>query len=252
MNNRFVFFKVSILIFVCLIGAGTSGQNLLWYSAYGGDNVDHPAGISFDQHHNTYITGTFYSTVFSAPPLSIPKGPNIIFFLLKLDPYGTPELLIRPNRGTFYGANVQADSKENIYLLAVYSGSARLLYNQDLPFPGDGGRGILVKYDQSGNVQWYHTMLNEDWVGIRVGLAVVGDNHMVLAGSGRDTVFGYQSDTSFVMQLNVRCLDSTGIVKWYHSFNASDQSHWKRINFKSIRRGLDDKIYIAGTKYTDT
>ncbi len=190
----------SILATICIAGSclTVSAQNFDWAKKMGGAGVEYSHGIAIDNGGNTYIGGTFTSTIADFNPggsggvLNNNTAGNFMndVFLAKYDVAGN--FLWAKNtggKGFDQGYNITVDGNGDIYITGAFN-SDTAYFNRGgsggiLPRIGSGSNGFLAKYDGSGNFLWAKNMGGN---GSCLGMGLTTDNN------GNVYLTGYLSD----------------------------------------------------------
>ena len=138
-----------------------SSGALQWAWRAGGNspNWDVGRGIGVDTNGNVYVTGGFYGPAdFGHTNLAGSPAGREEFFLAKYDSAGTVQW-VRPSAGgsRVYGTGLAVDSAGNCYALGYAgNGATPITFGTTnlLSTNTTGYSAFLVKYDNSGTIQW--------------------------------------------------------------------------------------------------
>jgi len=194
---------------ICLVKYDSSG-NFQWYRTWAGGWA---FAIALDSSDNIYIAGDTYS--FGAGSSDM--------YLVKYDSSGNFQWY-RTWGGSLRdgGRAIALDSSGNIYI----AGNTESF--------GAGGLDlVLVKYDSSGNFQWYRTWGGSDWEGAGA-IALDTSGNIYIAGNTESYGEG-RTDMCLVKY------DSSGNFQWYRTWGGIDEDGGEAIALDS-----SGNIYIAG------
>jgi hypothetical protein len=206
---------------------GTFCTQSLWSHDYGDASSQRPRALTVDAAGNTYIVGTFYSTLAAgnlAPLVDNVAPLDNNAFLLKLDSGGTPTLAAQ--FGDIKGQDaetVATDSQGNIIVAGSFSGA--VVFGGTLlgGAANTGIEGFVAKLDPSGNPIWakgFGTAGKSTWthtvtVDASDNIYIAGDfNAPVDFGLGATAPTGTQD--AYVVKY-----DSAGTAKFAKHFGAS-------------------------------
>ena len=139
---------------------------LQWAQRAGGGSADRDAGrgIGVDTNGNVYIAGGYYGPA-NFGDIDLPDSFSQNFFLAKYDSAGTVQW-VQPGVGSqdVYSTGLAVDGAGNAYALVfanngdtITFGAASVTTPNDFDANFDASM-ILVKYDNSGTVQWTRVM----------------------------------------------------------------------------------------------
>ncbi len=168
-----------------------SGGALQWAERAGDspNNFDQGFGVGVDTNGNVYVTGGFYGPAdFGSTNLPGSPDGSQSFFLAKYDNAGTVQWVQQSSGGygSVYGTGIAVDGAGNSYAIGYDNDGATITFGStNLSFPGSTGVGytiFLVKYDNSGAVQWAQSMggSHETWA---TKVAVDAFENVYVAGS---------------------------------------------------------------------
>lgn len=191
---------------VCLVKYNNLGDQL-WNTTWGGESYDTAQAVVTDSLGNIYITG--YTSSYGA-------GAND-FFLLKYNQSGSFQWY-RTFGGSVneLGRRIALDSFGNIYILGTTTSF------------GSGSRDVcLVKYNNSGNQEWYRT-----WGGSSLenayALIIDSQNNIYLGGE----TYIYRSTYS-IYDLFLIKYNSSGNLLWTEILDASERDVCRSLAFDS-------------------
>ncbi len=144
---------------------------LQWAQLAGGStaNEDAGRGIGVDTNGNVYVTGGFYGPA-TFGSSNFPASTNEEFFLAKYNNTGTVQWVQQSTGGSMYspyvyGTGLTVDGAGNSYSLiyaghSAYEGATLITFgstNVTIPANYEDST-ILVKYDETGTLQWAQLM----------------------------------------------------------------------------------------------
>ncbi|TFG17450.1 MAG: hypothetical protein EU531_03370 [Promethearchaeota archaeon] len=191
-----------------------SEGDILWEEIWGTDNIETCSGISLDAVGNIYVAGDAYN-----------PGMKYDFNVVKFDASGNYQW------DTSWGGNdddkcedIAIDSDGNIYL-----GGYTYSY----------GAGVtdacLVKFDNSGALQWYTTW-GWDYIDFGKSVEIASGDNIYLAGS----TVGSEGKAPYDMCLI--SFNSMGEEQWNTTWGGSNSDECNDIALDS-----SEDIYLAGT-----
>ncbi len=154
-----------------LNNAGTTGKdiciskydpngNLLWVRRIGGTADERLGGICTDQNGRIYVTGSFFSTSISIPPLTIGNtGTNEDIFVACFDSFGSIVWLTRyGSAGYLDGAYdcIYSNTQSALYIVGAYS-SPVLTFSTTNVINSNSSGGLdmfLAKFNSAGIPLW--------------------------------------------------------------------------------------------------
>lgn len=191
---------------VCLVKYSNLGDKL-WNTTWGGGNLDMARAVAIDSSGNVYITGETQSY----------GAGSSDFFLLKYNESGSFQWY-RTFGGSAYdrGKAIALDSFNNIYIFGTTESF------------GSGSRDVcLVKYNNSGNQEWYRT-----WGGSSLSNAyaiiIDSQNNIYLGGD----IYIYY-DTDDIFDLFLIKYNSSGNLLWTEVLDASERDGCRALAFDS-------------------
>ncbi len=246
----------------CFIAKFDSSGKRIWGTYYGGEGMDDPFSVSYDNMGHIYITGSTTSTkgigtvgtYEPTVPFTYSSG---VCFVSKFDTSG------KPNWGTYYGlgyANAQSitcDRIGGVYLDGVDYGSytpATIVSFQ--PFSNrDGSDAFVTKFDSSGHLKWHTFYGYGSPYGLGGGLAIG-----VTCDTNNNVIFcGYTNNDSNVANSGSIQL---ALVGWLDGFVAKFTSNGERLwgtyyggnqtQPTAVTCDLNNNIYITGGTQSDT
>lgn len=175
---------LALLVVAALLPISLCAQTPRWTNAFslGANGTELPTGIGTDAARNIYLTS--YNLVFN-----VPDPPSQ--FLASWAPDGTA----RWTRTILTGAassqaNMSVDASGNVYIALTFTGgTARVDHGGDtfLDVPAAPGTTLLfMKYDSTGELQWFHTSSCTDSVAIGGVAATPGG--VWIAGTFNDSM----------------------------------------------------------------
>ncbi|MBU6409511.1 MAG: SBBP repeat-containing protein, partial [Verrucomicrobia bacterium] len=139
-----------------------SAGALQWAQRAGGTAINYGRGIGVDTNGSIYVTGGFQGPA-NFGGINLPAASGEEFFLAKYNNAGTVQWVQSSSGGSddVYGIGLTVDDAGNSYALAVVedlggAGASVTFGSTTVNIPANGGSTmtILVKYDNTGAVQW--------------------------------------------------------------------------------------------------
>ena len=184
-----------------------------WHRIWGSSGHDQGRALSLDSSENIYVGGW--------------TGQNTDYCFLKYDPSGN--LLLSRTWGGAKGDycfSIEIDTENNIYL-----GGKTDSYGNGVP-----GDMCLVKFNSSGDYQWYQL-----WGGTSSEFCY----DVVLDSVKNIYIAGY---TGSVSESNSACVikfNESGDFLWYRTWNAGHPSMFSS-RFQAVTVDMYDNIYLTG------
>ncbi|MDB6035541.1 MAG: hypothetical protein JWM16_5879, partial [Verrucomicrobiales bacterium] len=177
------------LAIAALITQSTYAQSLFNWAIQGagGYSSDFGYGVAADDQGNSYITGSFYSTLnLGSTNISSPNGGYTETFVAKVSPAGVV-VWARVMNCQYHdsGKGITVDSSGNVFVTGSFTGSASP-GTTNLNSTGGSEDMFLSKYDSDGNFLW---MVQTAGYSSEAGNAVTVD------ASGNAFVAGYFNGT---------------------------------------------------------
>jgi hypothetical protein len=207
-----------------------SSGALQWAQRAGGSpgNFNFGQGVGVDDNGNVYVTGGFNGPA-DFGSFNLPSDGSQEFYLAKYDNAGAVQW-VQQSLGAYgeaYGTGLAVDGAGNSYAVGYDNDGAPLTFGTTtLSFPGSTGAGytiFLVKYDNTGTVQWAQSIGGSDEV-YATKVAVDSNGNVYVRGS-----FGSKKTSGATMTIGTSTLkvsagstknmflakfDNTGALTW--------------------------------------
>jgi len=198
---------------MCLVKFDGSGVEQ-WYRTWGGSSFDNGYAIVLDSSDNIYITGR-----------SVHNG-YIKVILVKYDSSGVEQWYRRwYSGGSNSGNGIALDSVENIYIVGKTE------------IPQGSSDMCLLKYDNSGGLQWSRTWGNS-----------AGDYGESVAIDSSDNVYAVGNTNipgEYGTDIGLAKYDSSGVLQWYRTWGGNDYDYALAITLDWY-----GDIFLAGYTYS--
>ena len=222
--------------------------NLIWVRSVGGADAETGYGITSDNLGNVIATGqfkgtaTFGTTTLSSAINPLTGLPSFDIFTVKYDGNGN-FLWVEQGRAKYddRGLDVAVDLSNNIFVVGQFSDTIQFdaIHNNAVM-----NSGYLMKYDQSGNEQWFVKMSALQT--IIYSVVVDRANNILITGDfkgnlGIFTTPMVYNTSAFTNKVFIAKFTNTGSVIWVEN-DGSDSE----VTSKSIALDANNDAYIAG------
>lgn len=222
--------------------------NLLWVRSVGGSDAETGYGITSDNLGNVIVTGQFKGTaIFGTSTLSsainpITTLPSFDIFTVKFDGNGN-FLWVEQGRAKYddRGLDVAVDLSNNIFIVGQFSDTIQFdaIHNNTVL-----NAGFLMKYDPSGNEQWFVKMSALQT--ILYGVAVDHLNNILITGDFKGNLGIFTnpivySTSTFLNKIFIAKFSNSGSVLWVENDGSNSE-----VTSKSIGLDKNGNAYITG------
>ena len=190
--------------------------------------------IKIDSSDNIYVVGHHYLDPASGDqPMMIAKY-NTSGTVQWYKFFGTNYYGGSTSQRQFEGLGIDTDSSGNVYIC----GYLKNVY-------GANYEAYLVKYDSSGNEQFFRMVTSGSFAEYFRGVAVDSSDNVYAVGTTNSNPQG-----GGVMGLVVKW-NSSGTLQWQRQIGENTGATWARSqNFYRVKVDSSDNIIVAGTHYT--
>ena len=139
-----------------LMGTQVHAQSASWQWAKNsvGTSADNGSSICVDAQGNSYVTGSFSSSLFTVGTTTLTNSGGIDFFVAKYDPSGNLLWASGATGSSNDGGNgIALDSHGNVYIAGSSNSSKLTIGTTTLTLKGYDDI-FIAKYDASGNLKW--------------------------------------------------------------------------------------------------
>lgn len=235
--------------------------NVQWARNFGSTGWDHPSTMQTDAFGNTYISGSFESTItFDSITLFQSNGSN---FLVKLDTNGNVVFArnIQDSNEMLTVTSIQIAASGNIYLTGIFNSQYITLDSIQLEFENYTSfsstpyfyRTFMSKLDNNGNFIWAKAIqsTSDNYMGITSrSLGIDGDENVIVGGymgAHNATIgsitFNKTNSYTYSSNLFVLKLNSSGVEQW--GFNTGS-IYENNNSAETIAVASDGSIYASG------
>ncbi len=222
--------------------------NMLWVRSVGGTDAETGYGITSDNLGNVIATGQFkgtatFGTITLSSAINPLSGlPSFDIFTVKYDGSGN-FLWVEQGRAKYddRGLDVAVDLSNNIFIVGQFSDTIQFdaIHNNAVM-----NSGYLMKYDQTGNEQWFVKMSAVQT--ILYSIAVDQANNILITGDfkgnlGIFTTPMVYSTSPFTYKIFIAKFTNAGAVLWVDN-DGSDSE----VTSKSIALDANGDAYITG------
>lgn len=136
--------------------------NVIWAKRAGGTDDDVASSIAVDASGNTFISGYFLSTTFTIGAVALTNTGTWDGFIAKYDPTGNAVWAKRMvgNNGD-RAHSVATDDAGNVYLGGYFTSAVCSFDTITVTAPCCNYNGFLAKFNTSGNILWFKSILTE-------------------------------------------------------------------------------------------
>ena len=221
---------------------------LIWVRSVGGTDSETGYGITPDNLGNVIVTGqfkgtaTFGSIVLTSVTNPLTSLPSFDIFTVKYDASGN-FLWVEQGRAKYddRGLDVAVDLADNIFVVGQFSDTIQFDVTHNNAVMNSG---YLMKYDASGNEQWFVKMSALQT--ILYSVAIDQANNVLITGDfkgnlGIFTTPMTYSTSAFLNKIFIAKFSNTGNLLWVEN-DGSDSE----VTSKSIALDANGDAYIAG------
>ena len=231
---------------------------LQWAQRAGGSpaNLNFGRGVGVDTNGNVYVTGGVSGPA-DFGSFNLPASSSQVFFLAKYDNAGTVQWVQQGVGGhAVYGTELAVDGAGNSYALAfAHNGHTITFGSTNVPTPSEFGGNfdtstILVKYDDTGAVQWAsvmggygETLANKVAVDAAGNVYVSGYfkfNGNITIGTSNLVLSTGSSQNSFIAKF-----DNSGALTWVQQLEGAD------VNSAGVAVDQAEDVYVTGSFNTN-
>lgn len=149
----------TILVFLglfCSSTVYTQSSQWLWAKSAGNSGYDYGNSVAADNAGNSYLTGSFNTSITFDPSHSFTSAGSSDIFLVKYDPEGTIIWAVSAGGSDAeIPMSVAVDKTGNVYVAGYFKSSSLVFGTTTLTNAGGNTYDLfLVKYDPSGTVLW--------------------------------------------------------------------------------------------------
>lgn len=171
--------------------------NLLWVTNSGGSLDDVGNKIAFDVNDNILLTGEFASSDFTSGAHSLSSAGNSLdVFTARYDPSGNC-MWLKSGSSPYIdrGTQITSDAAGNVYVAGEFSDTVQFdLLHTNVMF----NALFLIKYDASGNEQWFRWFGSGNTVKMK-GLEITATGDLISLGNYTSTLYYFGFPNSFTL-----------------------------------------------------
>jgi hypothetical protein len=220
----------------------------IWSTHIGHTGSDSGRAFTLDNLDNTYINGVYSFD----PPLyngiDLPNAGNTGLFMAKYNSSGNGSWAVTINGPDLYSVDgIAIDSANNVYMVGKYTGDPTAANGIDLPSAVNGD-GFIIKYNSSGDGQWYKVISGTEDQYVRD--IVVDDNYNIYVVGfyhGDPTLSdGIDMPSTTNGSIYIIKYNSSGDGQWYNTIEGNSS-----LAFQSTDLDIDDNqnTYVLGQYY---